>query len=176
MVSKIALNFSNIESFFSSMSIPVTILPTFGMTQPQLGFKMRSCSKSISLLFVCPHLNTHLFTNTPKSLDGEEHNTVIHFSLKSLNSPKIKFKVSITYVLNYLYRSCNNTIDPSGSQGTSNISRPMPRLVQICRQKRDYIQRKFSLCRVRRWRKGQLPGKKHKVQSSKDAPEILNQK
>ena len=154
-----ASNFSNIKHFYSSMSIPVTILQTFGMTLPQLGFKMRSCLKNISLLFVCPPFNTHLFTNTPKSLDGAEHNMVIRFSLKSSNVPKIK-KVSSSYVLNYLYRSCNNTFDPSGSQGTSNISRPMPRLVQICREKRDYIQRKFSLCRVRRWRKGQLPGKK----------------
>ena len=53
---------------------------------------MRSCLKNISLLFVCPPFNTHLFTNTPKSSDGAEHNTVIHFSLKRLNGPKIKFE------------------------------------------------------------------------------------
>ena len=165
MVSKMATNFSNIKHFYSSMSIPVTILQTFGMTLPQLDFKMRSCLKNISLLFVCPPFNTHLFTNTPKSLDGAEHNMVTDFSLKNSNGPKINNTrgyrtVSIPYVFNYLYRSCNNTFDPSGSQGTSNISRPMPRLVQICREKRDYLQGKFSLCRVRRWRKGQLPGKK----------------
>ena len=56
---------------------------------------MRSCLKNIYLLSVCPPFNTHLFTNTPKSLDGAEHNMVTDFSLKNSNGPKINIPEAI---------------------------------------------------------------------------------